>query len=61
MDFFDYGLNGCENAAQHREEVLSSLGLPRYLTVNAMVAAINCLFTKDEFENYLIKLNQDKE
>lgn len=61
MDFFDYGLNGCENAAQHREEVLSSLGLPKYLTVNAMVAAINCLFTKDEFENYLIKLNQDKE
>lgn len=61
MDFFDYGLNGCENAAQHREEVLSSLGLPRYLTVNAMVAAINCLYTKDEFENYLIKLNQDKE
>lgn len=61
MDFFDYGLNGCENAAQHREEVLSSLGLPKYLTVNAMVAAINCLFTKDEFENYLIELNQDKE
>ena len=61
MDFFDYGLNGCENAAQHREEVLSSLGLPKYLTVNAMVAAINCLYTKDEFENYLIKLNQDKE
>lgn len=60
MDFFDYGLNGCENAAQHREEVLSSLGLPKYLTVNAMVAAINCLFTKDEFENYLIKLNQGK-
>lgn len=60
IDFFDYGLNGCENAAQHREEVLSSLGLPKYLTVNAMVAAINCLFTKDEFENYLTQLNQDK-
>ncbi|MBQ3331143.1 MAG: DUF4093 domain-containing protein [Ruminococcus sp.] len=59
IDFFDYGLTGCENAAQHREAVLRSLGLPLYLTVNAMIAAINCLFTKDEFEEYLSKLNQD--
>ena len=59
IDFFDYGLTGCANAAQHREEVLSSLGLPKYLTVNAMIAAINCLFTKEEFEEYLSKLNQD--
>ena len=53
MDFFDYGLSGGENAAQHREEVLSSLGLPRYLSANAMLAAVNCLFTKEEFEQYL--------
>ncbi|MBQ3285962.1 MAG: DUF4093 domain-containing protein [Ruminococcus sp.] len=59
LDFYDYGLTGCANAAQHREEVLASLGLPRYLTVNAMIAAINCLFTKEEFEEYLSKLNQN--
>lgn len=60
-DFFDYGLSGCANAAVHRQEVLSSLGLPTYLTTNAMISALNCLFTKDEFEQYLLKLNQDKE
>lgn len=55
-DFFDYGLTGCANAAAHREEVLSSLGLPTYLTTNAMISALNCLFTKDEFEQYLLQL-----
>ena len=55
-DFFDYGLTGCANAAVHREEVLSSLGLPTYLTTNAMISALNCLFTKDEFEQYLSQL-----
>lgn len=53
LDFFDYGLTGSENAARYREEVLTSLGLPKYLTTNAMIAAVNCLFTKEEFENYL--------
>ena len=55
-DFYDYGLTGSENAARHREEVLRSLGLPRYLSANAMISAINCLFTKDEFEAYLSRL-----
>lgn len=59
-DFYEYGLTGSENAARYREKVLLSLGLPKYLTANAMIAAVNCLFTKDEFEAYLVKLNQDK-
>ncbi len=53
LDFYDYGLTGTANAAQHREEVLSSLGLPKYLSANAMLAAMNCLFTKKEFEEYI--------
>ena len=59
LDFFDYGLTGCANAAQNREKVLASLGLPRYLTTNAMIDAINCLFTKEEFEQYLLQMNLD--
>ena len=57
LDFYDYGLTGAENSAQLRGEVLSSLGLPAYLTVNAMISAVNCLFTKAEFEEYLNSLN----
>lgn len=58
LDFFDYGLTGGENSAKHRAEVLSSLGLPEYLTVNAMISALNCLFTKQEFEAYLENMNK---
>ena len=56
LDFFDYGLTGSENAAQKREGVLASLGLPKYLSTNAMISAMNCLFTKEEFEDYLRKM-----
>jgi ribonuclease M5 len=52
-DFYDYGLIGREYSAQIRESILADLGLPRYLSTNAMVAAMNCLFTKEEFESYL--------
>ncbi|WP_407382607.1 toprim domain-containing protein [Ruminococcus sp.] len=55
-DFYDYGMSGTENAAQNRERVLSALGLPRYLTANAMLSAINALFTKEEFEDFLLQL-----
>lgn len=59
-DFFNYGLTGSQNSAQYRKEVLFSLGLPKYLTTNAMIAALSCLFTKEEFEAYLTELNKDK-
>lgn len=60
LDFFNYGLTGSENSAKYREEILADLGLPQYLTANAMLSAVNCLFTKEEFEDYFVQLNQDK-
>ena len=52
-DFYEYGLTGRENSAVMRQRILGDLGLPEYLSVNAMIAAVNCLFTKNEFEEYL--------
>lgn len=49
MDFFDFGLIGADNSAVMRKELLSYLGLPQYLSTNAMISALNCLFTYDEF------------
>ncbi len=60
LDFYEYGLTGLPNSAAYREEVLLDLGLPKYLTVNAMISAVNCLFTKNEFEKYLSEINTDK-
>ena len=57
LDFFNYGLTGTDNASDNRMRVLDALGLPKYLTVNAMLSAINCLFDKEEFEAFLSELN----
>ncbi|MBQ6153387.1 MAG: DUF4093 domain-containing protein [Ruminococcus sp.] len=52
-DLYDLGLSGRENSKILREELLSSLGLPKYLSTNALVDALNCLYTKEEFEAYM--------
>ncbi len=57
MDFFEFGLCGGDNSAKMRAEVLNYLSLPPYLTTNAMVSAVNCLYTYDEFNEILNKIN----
>ena len=49
LDFFECGLCGMDNSKQNREVVLKHLGLPTYLSANAMISAMNCLFSYDEF------------
>lgn len=51
-DLYDLSLVGRENSKILRETLLSSLGLPKYLSANALIDALNCLFTKEEFEAY---------
>lgn len=52
-DFYAYGLSGRENSQEKRQEVLKKLDLPSNMSANAMLLAINMLFTKEEFENIL--------
>ena len=49
LDFYDFGLCGKDNSAQMRKALLDKLSLPEYLSTNAMVDALNCLYTYDEF------------
>ena len=56
-DFFELGLSGKENANLLRKKVLSSLSLPEYLSTNAMITAINCLFSKEEFVKFIESIN----
>lgn len=53
MDLYELGLSGRENSAKIREKLLESLGLPTYLSANAMLCAINCLFNKQEIVDKL--------
>lgn len=57
LDFYDFGLCGRDNSAVLRKKLLSHLSLPEYLSTNAMISALNCLYTYDEFNEMLNKFN----
>ena len=52
-DFYRYGLSGRENSHFLRSELLKKLDLPQNMSANAFLQAINILYTKEEFENFL--------
>ena len=52
-DFFIYGLTGGENSSVFRKAVLKKLGFPQYMTTNAMLSAVNLIYSKEEFEEIL--------
>lgn len=45
------GLAGGENSAKKRQALLRKLGLPTYLSANAMLTALNCLYSLKELSS----------
>ena len=50
LDFYEDGLTGAPNSATRRDDLAISLGLPRGMTSNALLAALRCLIS---YEKYL--------
>lgn len=55
-DLYRLGLTGRENSEKLRKALLKNLGIPSYLTTNAMLSAINCLYSLDELKNIVNEL-----
>lgn len=51
-DFYRYGLSGRVGSQEARAELLKKLELPQNMSANAMLQAINILYTKEEFEDF---------
>lgn len=49
-DFYAFGLSGREGSAEKRKELLKALELPTNMSPNAMLQAINMLYSKEEFK-----------
>ena len=47
-DLYTLGLTGTHNAAVLRQRLLKKLRLPAYLSTNAMLTALNCLYSLEE-------------
>ncbi len=48
-DLFEVGLTGGSDSAERRDELAISFGLPKKMTPNALLAALNVIMTKEEF------------
>lgn len=55
-DLYRLGLTGRENSEKLRKALLKNLGMPSYLTTNAMLSAINCLYSLEELKSIVENL-----
>ena len=52
-DLFAYGLSGAKNSSEKRHALLKTLDLPENMTPNAMLSAINILYSREELEKIM--------
>ena len=55
-DFYADGLSGGDGAAERREALAAALDLPRGMSANALLDAVNLLYTYDEYKQTLKNL-----
>ena len=52
LDFFNLGLTGGTQSSKKREALLHKLNLPRQMSTNALLEALNILYDREEFLSY---------
>lgn len=55
-DLYELGLTGTAYSAELRQRLLKYLNLPTYLSTNAMLTALNCLYSLEELKETLEQL-----
>ena len=55
-DLYALGISGRDDSAQKRETVLKALNLPHDMSPNAMISAVNILYSKEEFVEKVEKI-----
>ncbi len=56
IDFFSTGLSGVPGSNQKRKSLMKLLDFPEHMSSNALLQALNLLYTKDEFYKIADKL-----
>lgn len=49
QDFMDLGLSGGSGSSERRKALLKRMDLPEHMSCNAMLQAVNLLYTREEF------------
>lgn len=59
QDLVQWGLSGGQNSAEKRRYLLQTLDLPEHMSANAMLQALNLLFTRETLANMISEKNND--
>ena len=59
QDFLEFGLSGGKNSAVLREKLAEKLGFPRNMSANALLQAVNLLYTVDQLRTFVEALEQE--
>ena len=53
QDFVQLGLSGGLGSSEKRKRILKALNMPEHMSSNAMLQAVNLLYTKEEFAQFV--------
>ena len=57
QDLFQLGLSGCAGSDRRRKKLLEKLGMPEHMSANAMLQAINLLYTMEELTEIMEQID----
>ena len=59
QDMMELGLSGASNSSELRKKLLKKLDLPEHMSANALLQAVNLLYTLDELREILVQLGEN--
>lgn len=59
QDMMELGLSGGQNSSNLRKQLLKQLDLPEHMSANALLQAVNLLYTLDELREILSQLGEN--
>lgn len=60
-DFYEAGLSGGEGSAERRARLAQMLRLPPHMSANALLEAINLLYSKEAYDDALRSIDEKGE
>ena len=59
QDLMQMGLSGGQNSSEKRKQLLKKLGLPEHMSANAMLQALDLLYTAEELSGLVAELEKN--
>ncbi len=60
QDMMALGLSGAANSSEKRKKLLRKLNLPEHMSTNALLQALNLLYSLEELEQLVLRIDTEK-